>query len=164
MPLRQVERLPYDHLLYGMVTCHSITRMNGELKGDPLDLKMFESTGWVLEEANVSDDTKYDLLFPTHVRPAKSQRSLTSKDGNSRGSSTDTINEIENNVAHNKSSSSSDLNTDIDIGIVREFSFTSSLQRMSVITRKLMDTHFNVYSKGSPEMILTLCKPVRQRT
>lgn len=79
MPLRQVERLPYDHLLYGMVTCHSITRMSGELKGDPLDLKMFESTGWVLEEANVSDDTKYDLLFPTHVRPAKSQRSLASE-------------------------------------------------------------------------------------
>lgn len=52
------------------------------------------------------------------------------------------------------------LGSGMDIGIVREFSFTSSLQRMSVITRKLMDTHFNVYCKGSPEMILTLCKPV----
>lgn len=48
----------------------------------------------------------------------------------------------------------------MDIGIVREFTFTSSLQRMSVVTRKLMDKHFNVYCKGSPEMILTLCKPV----
>lgn len=48
----------------------------------------------------------------------------------------------------------------MDIGIVREFSFTSSLQRMSVITRKLMDANFNVYSKGSPEMIISLCRPV----
>lgn len=48
----------------------------------------------------------------------------------------------------------------MDIGIVREFSFTSSLQRMSVITRKLMDANFNVYSKGSPEMIVSLCRPV----
>lgn len=71
IPLREVERLPYDHLLYGMATCHSITIMNGELKGDPLDLKMFESTNWILEEANISDDTKYDLLFPTIVRPPK---------------------------------------------------------------------------------------------
>lgn len=71
IPLREVERLPYDHLLYGMTTCHSITIMNGELKGDPLDLKMFESTNWILEEANISDDTKYDLLFPTIVRPPK---------------------------------------------------------------------------------------------
>lgn len=40
IPLRQVERLPHDHLLFGMVTCHSITLMNGEMKGDPLDLKV----------------------------------------------------------------------------------------------------------------------------
>lgn len=69
--LRDVDRLANDHLLYGMATCHSITIMNGELKGDPLDLKMFESTNWILEEANISDDTKYDLLFPTIVRPPK---------------------------------------------------------------------------------------------
>ena len=50
--------------------------------------------------------------------------------------------------------------SNMDIGIVREFSFTSSLQRMSVITRKLMDPHFNLYCKGSPEMIITMCKPV----
>lgn len=139
IPLKEVERLPCDHFLYGMVTCHSITIMNGEMKGDPLDLKMFESTGWILEEANVADDNKYDLLFPTIVR----QPSL------------------------DKSRSSSLLNNDVtdvdifvlnDIGIVREFSFTSSLQRMSVITRRLSDDHFNVYCKGSPEMIQTLCR------
>lgn len=53
-----------------------------------------------------------------------------------------------------------DESDNLDIGIVREFSFTSSLQRMSVVTRRLTDNHFNVYTKGSPEMISTLCKPV----
>lgn len=71
IPIRQTNRLPQEDFLFGMVTCHSITIMGGEMKGDPLDLKMFESTGWVLEEANVSDDTKYDLLFPTIVRPPR---------------------------------------------------------------------------------------------
>ncbi|XP_055312779.1 polyamine-transporting ATPase 13A3 isoform X2 [Sitodiplosis mosellana] len=152
IPLRDVERLPYDHLLYGMATCHSITIMNGELKGDPLDLKMFESTNWILEEANISDDTKYDLLFPTIVRPPKRNQLV----DNSRGSSMDTINDLDQ--TQNRSSNS-ELNGDMDIGIVREFSFTSSLQRMAVVTRKLMDKNFNVYCKGSPEMIQTLCKP-----
>ena len=142
IPLKQIERLPFDHLLYGMVTCHSITLMNGEMKGDPLDLKMFESTGWKLEEANVSDDTKYDLLFPTVVKPPTHEGSqLQLMLQNSSETQLDTL----------------DISTH-DIGIVREFSFTSSLQRMAVITRKISDKHFNVYCKGSPEMIATLCR------
>lgn len=141
IPLRQVDRLTNDHFLFGMVTCHSITIMNNEMKGDPLDLKMFESTGWLLEEANVSDDTKYDLLFPTIVRPPRDTTTTT----------TDNNDMLTND---------NQIGTNNDIGIVREFSFTSTLQRMSVVTRKLMDSHFNVYCKGSPEMILTLCKPV----
>lgn len=34
-------------LLYGMASCHSLTRINGELTGDPLDIKMFQATNWV---------------------------------------------------------------------------------------------------------------------
>ena len=30
-----------------MATCHSLTKIEGELSGDPLDLKMFTATGWV---------------------------------------------------------------------------------------------------------------------
>lgn len=30
---------------------------------------MFESTGWILEEPNVTDCEKYDLLVPTIVKP-----------------------------------------------------------------------------------------------
>lgn len=30
---------------------------------------MFESTKWILQEHNVADDTKFDMLFPTVVRP-----------------------------------------------------------------------------------------------
>lgn len=71
IPLKDVQRLPEDHFLYGMVSCHSITIMNGELKGDPLDLKMFESTGWILEEANIAENNKYDLLTPTVLKPPK---------------------------------------------------------------------------------------------
>ena len=32
---------------------------------------MFESTGWELEEPDVPDTTKFDLLVPSLVRPAE---------------------------------------------------------------------------------------------
>lgn len=30
-----------------MATCHSLTRLQGNISGDPLDLNMFEATNWV---------------------------------------------------------------------------------------------------------------------
>lgn len=67
---RNVTEMPADHLLMSaMVTCHSITSIEGKLSGDPLDLKMFESTGWLLEEPKTSEDNQFDLVMPVVVRP-----------------------------------------------------------------------------------------------
>ena len=35
-----------------MTSCTAVTYVNGSLVGDPLDVKMFESTGWILDEPN----------------------------------------------------------------------------------------------------------------
>jgi magnesium-transporting ATPase (P-type) len=39
-----------SHLLRALSCCHSLTHVHGRIVGDPLDLKMFSSTGWELEE------------------------------------------------------------------------------------------------------------------
>lgn len=46
-----------------------------------------------------------------------------------------------------------------EVGILRQFTFSSSLQRMSVIARTLGNSNFDLYAKGAPEMIASLCKP-----
>lgn len=164
IPIKQIDRLPCDNFLFGMVTCHSITVMNGKMMGDPLDLKMFESTGWILEDAQgVPDNQKYGLLHPTVVRqPKRIQAAQEEETGNESGDSTDC------HKMSKRNSSVADLLSDVgllngeainDHGIVREFSFTSNLQRMSVITRRLSEKHFSVYCKGSPEMLQQLCVP-----
>ncbi|XP_033366178.1 probable cation-transporting ATPase 13A3 [Bombus vosnesenskii] len=119
-----------NHLLFeGMLVCHSLTLINGTLCGDPLDVKMFESTGWILEEFNNEHSNKYDLVAPTIVKPPKNN------------SFTQNMNEIS------------------EIGIVQQYQFSSSLQRMSVIVRVLGSDTYKAYTKGSPEMILSLSKP-----
>lgn len=91
---------------------------------------MFESTGWILEEPEVADTSKYDLLAPTVVKPPNTMQILT-----------ENMNEIP------------------EIGIIQQYQFSSSLQRMSVIVRVLGTDHFRSYTKGSPEVILSLSKP-----
>nr|XP_053627607.1 polyamine-transporting ATPase 13A3-like [Cherax quadricarinatus] len=125
--------LPHDHLLYAMATCHSITIINLQQVGDPLDLKMFESTGWTLDEPGLDDTNKYDMMMPSVVRP----------------SAPDVVISNEN----------VETEPPLELGILRQFPFSSSLQRMSVITRRLGAPNFELYCKGSPEMIASLSQP-----
>ena len=46
-----------------------------------------------------------------------------------------------------------------EVGILRQFTFSSSLQRMSVIVRTLGSDHFDLFAKGAPEKIAMLSKP-----
>lgn len=119
-------RLSSGPLMTSMAACHSLTIIEEKLVGDPLDLIMFEATEWELLEPG-QDETRFDMMTPTVVRP---KASLHPKNALAGG----------------------------DVGIVRQFPFSSSLQRMSVITRRLGAENFDLYVKGSPEMITSLSK------
>ncbi|EFX85022.1 hypothetical protein DAPPUDRAFT_314488 [Daphnia pulex] len=118
--------LPYL-LLKGMATCHSLTIIDGTLNGDPLDLKMFESTEWSLVEPSMEDTNKYDNLCPTVV--------------------TWTPKETESAFKM------------VEVGIVRQFPFSSALQRMAVLCKEMENDQMHFFCKGSPEMIQSLSMP-----
>uniref|UniRef100_A0A7N6AM14 Cation-transporting ATPase n=1 Tax=Anabas testudineus TaxID=64144 RepID=A0A7N6AM14_ANATE len=102
-----------------MATCHSLTKIEGQLSGDPLDLKMFEATGW--EETSL-----HNRIMPTVVRPPKQ---LLPPEPSA-----------------------------YEIGIVRQFPFSSALQRMTVVARLLGEKRMDAYMKGAPEVVVSLCK------
>ncbi|CAH8509476.1 unnamed protein product [Schistosoma intercalatum] len=133
-PELEPSELDNGPLMECLATCHSLTLIEGVLCGDPLDLKMFQSTKWeLIEEA--ADHCKFEMAVPAIVRPS-SKTSLTGK-------------------------TSEKFNGDdipYEVGILRQFPFSSSLQRMSVITRALNQNHFNIYTKGAPETIELLCR------
>ncbi|KAK5649470.1 hypothetical protein RI129_000499 [Pyrocoelia pectoralis] len=105
-PLNEATRLSKtSNLLNGMATCHSLTIMEGQLIGDPLDIKMFESTGWSMQE---------------------------------------------DSATHTAAMVKSDEN---ELNILHVFPFSSNLQRMSSISMSKNSNSFQVFCKGSPEMI-----------
>uniref|UniRef100_A0A3Q3XDB8 Polyamine-transporting ATPase 13A3 n=1 Tax=Mola mola TaxID=94237 RepID=A0A3Q3XDB8_MOLML len=117
-----------------MASCHSLTKIDGELSGDPLDLKMFSATGWILEEPTEEETALHNPIMPTVVRPPKH--------------------------AFPEANQNNPLTEDMscEIGIVRQFPFSSALQRMSVVVRRLGQKHMDAYLKGAPEMVASLCK------
>ncbi|KAG1653729.1 putative cation-transporting ATPase 13A3 [Nymphon striatum] len=93
---------------------------------------MFEATGWQLEEPQINDSNKFDVFTPTVVKSCSP-------------------------TVHDEHQPQNKQMT--EVGIIRQFTFSSTLQRMSVVTRSVSAKRFHLYVKGSPEMIHSLCIP-----
>ncbi|KAM9762567.1 polyamine-transporting ATPase 13A3 isoform 1-T1 [Menidia menidia] len=134
------ENLVKSQFVACMATCHSLTKIDGQLSGDPLDLKMFEATGWILEEATEEETALHNRIMPTVVRPPK--QLLPPEPPQSLEQDMELY----------------ELSTAYEIGIVRQFPFSSGLQRMSVVARLLGEKRMDAYMKGAPEVVASLCK------
>ncbi|CAK6441788.1 unnamed protein product [Pipistrellus nathusii] len=116
--------LPWGPLCAAMASCHSLILLDGTIQGDPLDLKMFEGTNWIMEDCNVN-----------FCKLRMSDSNIIIKPGPKANQSP-----VE------------------AISILRQFPFSSSLQRMSVVAGLAGEDHFHVYMKGAPEMLAKFCR------
>ncbi|XP_030042006.1 polyamine-transporting ATPase 13A2 isoform X2 [Microcaecilia unicolor] len=122
--------LPDGPLLYSLATCHSVSLLKQQLIGDPMDLKMMESTGWTLDN-NVTElqtTEQFGLKVLAVMKPPP-------------------LDEQPHGIKHQ-----------VPVGILRRFPFSSSLQRMSVIAKPGGGAQPEAFMKGAPEMVASLCK------
>ncbi|TDL26307.1 Ca-transporting ATPase [Rickenella mellea] len=130
--------------LQAMATCHSLQVVDGDVVGDPLDVKMFAFTQWTLEEGQVAgtgvikdkgSGARPTALVQTVVRPP--------------GSATFRLEDaLRGNAKHAHF---------LELGVIRTFEFVSSLRRMSVIVKRLKSTSMEIYVKGAPEVMAGIC-------
>uniref|UniRef100_A0AC35THH9 Cation-transporting ATPase n=1 Tax=Rhabditophanes sp. KR3021 TaxID=114890 RepID=A0AC35THH9_9BILA len=120
------------HFMQAIATCHSLTKIDGELCGDPLDIILFQKSGFVLEETSddnkVDETERIDLLQPTIVKCEPT-------DANKQ--------------------------KELQLAIIRQFTFSSTLQRMTVVVHNTIEGNnkMHLYCKGAPEMVAGLCDP-----
>ena len=115
-----------------MALCHSLQKIDNILVGDPLEIKMFESSKWILEE-------NHNAFYRAIVRP---------KDAN-----------LLTNFNISENFDPDQLIDFKEIGILKCFDFCSELRRTSVLTKKLSSRKITAYCKGSPESIFQICDP-----
>ena len=135
-----------------MATCHTLRSLNGELLGDPLELKMFEFTGWVFEEGSQST-TSSGAFEGTSIRPPVVKPRLFSQSPTS-DSGDHLVSYLEHIILF---FSNRKQGSTLELGILRSFEFIPQLRRQSVIVRRLGDSGVTIYAKGAPESIQEIC-------
>jgi cation-transporting ATPase 13A3/4/5 len=145
LPLSPYDRDPtidysvHKAALYTMATCHSLRVIDDELLGDPLDVKMFNFTGWNFEEggqkAGAAEDVDADQkLSPSVARPPPGHEyDVDDNDG----------------LPHR---------VPVELGVLKSFEFVSQLRRASVIVRQFGAKNGHVYVKGAPECMKDICR------
>ncbi|XHG00469.1 hypothetical protein AWENTII_003921, partial [Aspergillus wentii] len=131
----------WKSIIYTMATCHSLRIVDGEILGDPLDVKMFQFTRWSYEEggSHISEEpnSKFDTIIPSIAKPPVPAAQ----------------------ESHQRGNSSPTRQTAIELGILRSFEFVSQLRRASVIVRQFGDSGASFYVKGAPESVKAICLP-----
>lgn len=127
-----------------MASCHSITYVQDELVGDPLEIKMFESTKWQLDEQCAATNSLLanDEVVLAYVKPPMG-----------RGASQEFQSYEPEAAAAGQNARGGEL------AIIRRFDFESKLMRMSVIVKNTGTGRIWSFVKGSPEKIQELCVP-----
>ncbi|KAH9485007.1 putative cation-transporting ATPase [Psilocybe cubensis] len=130
--------------LHALATCHSLKMVDGEVIGDPLDVKMFGFTKWTLEEGRVAG-TGNIKAKGTVVDQAALVQTVVRPPGSAQFRLEDAL---KGSARHAHF---------LELGVIRAFDFVSSLRRMSVIVKRLKSSSMEIYVKGAPEVMADIC-------
>uniref|UniRef100_A0A8D0HA81 Cation-transporting ATPase n=1 Tax=Sphenodon punctatus TaxID=8508 RepID=A0A8D0HA81_SPHPU len=63
------EPWPWGPVCGAMASCHALVVLDGQIQGDPLDLKMFEATNWEMEDSSREDAEEGESVHTLIIKP-----------------------------------------------------------------------------------------------
>ncbi|ELU37719.1 Ca-transporting ATPase [Rhizoctonia solani AG-1 IA] len=143
-------------IVHALTTCHQLKVVDGEVIGDPLDVKMFDFTGWEVEEGKVGGGGgsgggggggAVGAGEGGPERPATLVQTIVRPPGGGKFRLEDAM-KTGTRHAHF-----------LELGVIRTFEFVSALRRMSVVVKRLKSSSMEIYVKGAPEVMGEICDP-----
>ena len=131
-----------------LATCHSVTKVNDENKGNSIDTKIFNEVNWIYDSLNIN--AKANDQF--EVKPKKffkiTEEQYFMKNKNINFDDKDNI-FLKNTIDH-------ELNS-YKLKVIYRSHFESRNQSMSVIVKNNFNNSIRLYIKGAPEKIIMQC-------
>ncbi|XP_026190674.1 uncharacterized protein LOC34618680, partial [Cyclospora cayetanensis] len=140
------------HLLQCISCCSSLANVGGRIAGDPLEACLLAASGWrLLDGAAAAARTEVECRGSTADAFTLLKRKL-------RGAAAAKASTFVFPQHRQEETSISEIEEDRCICVLRRFLFCSVEMRMSVVALQMGTQQVFIYSKGSPESILPLCK------
>ena len=129
-----------------LATCHSVTKINDENKGNSIDIKIFNDVNWIYDSLNINAkaNDQFEVKPKKYFKITEEQYFL--KDKNIQND--DNI-FLKNTIDY-------ELNS-YKLKVIYRSHFESRNQSMSVIVKNNFNDSIRLYIKGAPEKIIMQC-------
>ena len=121
-----------------LATCHSVTKINDENKGNSIDIKIFNEVNWIYIPLNLTSNTndQFEVKPKKYFKITEEQFFMKNKN---------------KNISENN-----ELNS-YKLKVIYRSHFESRNQSMSVIVKNNFNDSIRLYIKGAPEKIIRQC-------
>ena len=129
-----------------LATCHSVTKINDENKGNSIDIKIFNEVNWIYDSLNLSSNDQFEVKPKKYFKITEEQYFMKNK----KSENGININNITNLLQNDE------LNS-YKLKVIYRSHFESRNQSMSVIVKNNFNNSIRLYAKGAPEKIIRQC-------
>ena len=127
-----------------LATCHSVTKINDENKGNSIDIKIFNDVNWIYDSINIKAkaNDQFEVKPKKYFKITEEQYFVNNSPFNKTFESN--INPIEEKNSYK-------------LKVIYRSHFESRNQSMSVLVKNNFNKSIRLYIKGAPEKIIIQC-------